>query len=57
MDKMQRSESDANRALAANRPSTEGLSAHVLERIAEFNARPMRRKSDVRVLGWEVIES
>lgn len=39
------------------RPSTDGLSAAVKQRIAEFNARPARRVGDTRVLGWSVVEA
>lgn len=40
-----------------SRPSLEGLSDAALARIAEFNARPMRRADDVRILGWDMIEA
>lgn len=37
-------------------PSMEGLSDAVKARIAEYNARPARRVTDVRVHGWQMVE-
>jgi hypothetical protein len=42
---------------APSRPSLDGLSAEVVAKIEKFNARPMRREDDCRVLGWSVVGS
>jgi hypothetical protein len=37
-------------------PSIAGLPQAVQDKIAEFNARPARRVTDVRIQGWSVVE-
>jgi hypothetical protein len=38
-------------------PSLDTLPRSARERIAEFNARPMRRHDDLRICGWSVMEN
>lgn len=54
---MSRRANDANKTISAPAlPSLDGLPAHIIERINEFNARPARRVTDLRTLGWSIIE-
>lgn len=37
-------------------PSLDSLSDTQRARITEFNARPARRSTDIRVRGWQIVE-